>query len=279
MKNLTLLLSNLLFISMFGIAQTPAAKIMLNKGQKFVANTVVNSTVGMQMMGQNMETVTESTNSSTLEVKDVTPTGYTLSSTVNKMKIKTKGGMGQAMDFDSDKKEDMNNEIGKNLKDQFSPKDFLIDFSGKEVEKKDAAADEDMGKVMQSVMSGMGDNGIAGNFILIPAGKKVGDSWMDSSNNAGIKIYNTYMLKEMNGNNASILINTTSNVNKTVQAQGTELVVDMNSKVSSTYIADISTGLIIEKKTTVEGKGTLNAGGQEMPMTTKATSTTTIKSM
>lgn len=279
MKKITLLLSYLLFSAAILFAQTPTGKVVLNKGQKFVSTTVVNSTVGMEMMGQNMETVSESSNASTLEVKDVTPTGYVITTTVNKMKMKSKGGMGQPVDFDSDKKEDMNNEIGKALQDQFSPQNVQINFAGKEVEQKDSTPNEDMMKVMQSIMSGMGEMGIAGNFILIPAGKKAGDSWTDSTNKDGMKIYNTYNLKQIDGNNATVMINTISNVNKTVQAQGTELTVAMDSRVTSNYITDISTGLIKEKHIAVEGKGTLNAAGQDMPMTTKATSTTIIKSM
>jgi hypothetical protein len=53
----------------------------------------------------------------------------------------------------------------------------------------------------------------------------------------------------------------------------------MDSKISSEIIVDLSTGVIKEKKTTVDGKGNFGAGGQEMPMTTKVTAITTVKSL
>jgi hypothetical protein len=213
-------------------------------------------------------------------VKDVTPSGYRLTATLNKMKLKTKGGgMAPAVDFDSDKKEDMNGDIGKSLKDEFNPQDVEITLAGNHVEAKGDNANEDMKKVMQSIMSGVGDNAIAGNFILIPAGKKVGDTWADSSSQNGIKISNVYTFKQINGNEATVLLNAVSSANKTVEAQGADLLVTMNSNVTTNNIVDLATGIIKEKRTTVEGKGSIGAGGQDMPMTTKLTTVTTIKNL
>jgi len=276
MKKITLVLVAFILVNT-SFAQTPSEKIVLSKSQKLLTSTTVNGTVNMEMMGQNMETVSETAISSTVEVKEVTPTGYTLTNTVNKMKLKTKGGMAPTVDFDSDKKEDMNGEIGKKVKDKLQPKDIEITFAGKPVEKK--SDEENMEKLMQTVRSGAGDNGITGIFMLVPAGKKSGDVWTDSSNVNGIKINNTYTLKQINGNDATIAVNTVSNINKTTQALGTDVTIVMDSKISSDNIVDLTTGLIKEKRTTVEGKGNLGAAGQEMPMTTKVTSVTTVKSM
>jgi hypothetical protein len=279
MKKITTLLITVLTIANISIAQTTTDKVVLNKSQKLQTSTSTNGTVNMEMMGQSMETITESTSSNTLEVKDVTATGYIITNTTNKLKIKSKGGMGGDAEFDSDKKEDQDTEIGKTIKDRFQPKDVEINFKGKRVEKSSKNEDEDMNKVMQSVMRGAGDNGIADMFMLIPAGKKAGDVWEDSTNSNGIKISNVYTVKQLNGKEAVVMVSTLSNINKTVQAQGTELTINMDSKVTSENIVDISTGLIKEKKTTVVGKGNLGAGGQQMPMATKVTSITTVKNM
>jgi hypothetical protein len=53
----------------------------------------------------------------------------------------------------------------------------------------------------------------------------------------------------------------------------------MDSKIISDNIVELTTGLIKEKKMTIEGQGSLAAGGQEMPMTTKVSSVTTIKNL
>lgn len=280
MKKITTLIIAAITIANISFAQKTTERVILNKGQKNLVTTTTNGNVSIEMMGQNMETISESFVSGTLEVKDINTTGYVLTNTVNKMKVKTKGGMAPAMDFDSDKKEDMNSEMGKAIKDNLQPKDMEISFNGNAIEKKDAKKDdEDMAKAMQAIMSGTGDKGMADVFMLLPAGKKAGEVWADSSNANGIKINNTYNLKKINGNEGIIFVNTVSSINKTVNAQGAELTITMDSKISSESIVDLTTGLIKERKTTVEGKGNLGAGGQEMPMTTKVTSVTTVKSL
>lgn len=279
MKKITTLFISALTIANVSFAQSTTDKIVLTKSQKLQASTTTNGTVSMEMMGQSMETLTESTASSILDVKDVTSTGYIITSTTNKLKIKSKGGMAPETEFDSDKKEDMDTEIGKSIKDRFQPKDIEITITGKRVEKASKSEEDDMNKVMQSVISGAGDNGIADVFMLIPAGKKTGDMWGDSTNSNGIKINNTYTLKQINGKEAVVAVSTLSTIDKTVQGEGAEVTIKMDSKITADNIVDITTGLIKEKKTTVEGKGSLGAGGQQMPMTTKVTSVTTVKSM
>src|SRR5437868_11214177 len=132
-------------------------KVVLNKNQKFTATTTAIGTTNMEMMGQSMETSTESSAVSTIEVKEVIPTGYKLTTTVTKVAVKSKGGLGQDVSFDSDKKEDMDTEIGKSIKDELKPKDEEIDLSGKSKDEKNSA-DDDINKVMQS-LNGTGNNG------------------------------------------------------------------------------------------------------------------------
>ena len=277
MKINRLLLLFIMLTAATSFAQTGTNKIVLSKGQKLSSTTTTNGTTSMEMMGQTMETVTESTQTSTVEVKDVTATGYLLTNTMNKLKLKSKM-MGQEMNFDSDKKEDANSEMGNALKEKLKPVDEEITFSGKTIQKKDAAMEESMQKAMES-LSGAGNEGPAGNFILIPAGKKPGDVWLDSTSDQGINVINTYTLQQLNGKEATVLVNTVSRLNKNVKAQGADVMVDMDIKALTTASVDIATGIIKEKKTTVESKGKINAGGQEMPMTTKVTSVTSVKSL
>lgn len=279
MKKIICLIIASVGIIRISYAQNVSDKIALSKNQELVAVTTVNGLVSIEMMGQNMETISESAITRIIEVKDITPSGYMLTGTTNKMKVKTKGGLAPAVEFDSDKKEDMNSEIGKSLADKFQPKDMEITFAGKSVEKKDTANEEDMATIMQSVISGNGDNDIAGLFMLLPPGKKQGDVWSDSSGNRGIKINNTYTLKQIIGNEATIAINTVSIINKTMQVQGAALTIIMNSKIYTNNIIDITTGIIKEKKTTIDGAGNLSAGGMEMPMATKVTMVTTVKNL
>ena len=266
--------------SNISLAQNATAKIVLLKNQKFATSITTNGTMSLEMMGQNMETISEAKITGTLDVKDITSTGYMLTNTINKTKIKTKGGMAPPVDFDSDKKEDLSTGMGKNIKENLQPKDIEVSFTGKLIDNKDAKnSQEDIAKAMKTVMSGTGDNGITDIFMLIPAGKKEGDVWVDSSNADGIKLNSTYSLKKIKGSEATVSVNTVSNISKTVNAQGAEITISMDSKITSENIVDLTTGLVSEKKATIEGKGNFGAGGQEMPMTTKVTTVTTVKKM
>lgn len=279
MKKITVYIVSLLILQL-SFAQNVSDKIVLSKNQKLDATTTTKGTVSIDMMGQSMETITETVVNSTVEVKEVKPTGYVLTTTLNKMKVKTSGGMAPPVDFDTEKKEDMSSEMGKTISAKLQPSDVEILLNGKPVENKDNKdATEDITKVMQSIMGGSAENGISGVFMLLPAGKKTGDTWSDSSNTDGLKIHNTYILKEINGNEATITVNTTASISKVVEAQGAELTVTMDSKINSDNIVELTSGLIKEKKMTIEGQGNLAAGGQEMPMTTKVTSVTKVKSL
>src|ERR1700712_4691276 len=84
-----------------------AQKIAVKKGQKL--ETVTTTKMTMEVMGQNVEN--ETTLTSAVEIKDVSADGFLFANTVKRMVIKG-NGMGQDMSFDSDKKEDMNGNVG-----------------------------------------------------------------------------------------------------------------------------------------------------------------------
>lgn len=282
MKKIAPVLSFFLLLANLTFAQTSPGKIALPKGSKFEITNVTKGTVGMEMMGQNMETVTESSDVSTVEVKDATATGYNLTGTLTKIKLNVSGGMSSPISVDSDKKGDLDTEVGQTFKDKLNkPTDVQVDLSGKKIENKEATKneDEDMKKSMQAIMGAGAQNGVETAFLVIPAGKKAGDTWTDSTISDGIKIINNYTLSEVKGKDAVVLTNTNANASKTVNAQGNDLAVTMNSKVNAKTVVDITTGLIKEKTTTIDGKGGIDTGGQSMPMTIKTTTTTVVRSL
>src|SRR5438046_81300 len=84
--------------------------INLMKGQKFAVDNKVNAVTTQKLMGQSMESNAEITTKYSIEVKDVKDSNYNLTNTFTKMKAKM-SAMGNDLNFDSDKKEDM---AGKN---------------------------------------------------------------------------------------------------------------------------------------------------------------------
>jgi hypothetical protein len=103
---------------------------------------------------------------------------------------------------------------------------------------------------------------------------KVGETWSKKSQMgfSGIKVNveNTYTLKSVTGNKATIAVTSVMILPKTnmgASAGGMEM--EMNGKQDGTMDVDISSGQIISGKTTQDIKGTMTGMGQKMPMNIK----------
>ncbi|MEO6406773.1 MAG: hypothetical protein ABIY51_04250, partial [Ferruginibacter sp.] len=88
--------------------------LILNKGQQIIVTT--SSSMDAEMgMGMNMKNDVVQQN--TLIVTDINEKSYTINNTLDRMRFS--GSMaGQDVNFDSDKKEDLDTEIGKTVKDK-----------------------------------------------------------------------------------------------------------------------------------------------------------------
>ena len=129
MKRITLILFAFIFIST-AFAQN-AGNINLTKGQKFSVDNKIIAVTTQTLMGQSMESNAELTTKYSIEVKDIKDNNYNLSNTFTKMKAKM-SAMGNDVNFDSDKKEDMAGEYAASFKDIINqPKEVVIDKSGK----------------------------------------------------------------------------------------------------------------------------------------------------
>jgi hypothetical protein len=166
------------------ITSTNAQKIVVTKGQKL--ETVTTTKSSMEVMGQNVESENTLTNS--IEVKDVNADGYVFGNTTKRMTMKG-NMMGQDISFDSDKKEDMDGQIGQAVKDQIgATQEIQVDKKGKIVDLKttgDAKAPTGgMGDMMN--MAGSLSKGQAYPILMQLPSKtlKPGDTWVDSSGTA-----------------------------------------------------------------------------------------------
>lgn len=266
-------------------AQTSSGKLLLAKGQKIQIDNNIKSVINQEMMGQSMEITIDANMIHQVEVKDKKANYYLVSSTLTK--LSTNGSaMGQEMKFDSDKKEDLESETGKALKDQLNvSKEVELNENANVINgiKKDSKASTG-GQLMDMVnnVTGGGNdesNGANAAFEVIPSGKKAGDSWSDSSITDEIKTYRNYTIKAVNGNNATISLTGKQITRKKVEQQGMEINVSMEGKLSGEGIVDMNTGLLKQKTTVMDGTGSAEMMGQSIPVTTKITTTTTVKTI
>ncbi|MBS1564579.1 MAG: hypothetical protein JST39_09325, partial [Bacteroidetes bacterium] len=139
----------LLCVAVLATGAAQAQKIAVSKGLKLEMVTTMKMTMNMEMMGQNIENSTESTNTTKVEAKDANPNGYVFTNTVTKLQVHT-SAMGQEVNFDSDKKEDLDGPMGESMKSMLNvPQDVVVDKQGRVVEKKgDSAASGGMSEMM-----------------------------------------------------------------------------------------------------------------------------------
>ncbi|MEO6720197.1 MAG: DUF6263 family protein [Ferruginibacter sp.] len=277
-KTSYLLLPAFCIFALTGIAQTVPGKMVLSKGEKILINNDVQVVGSQEAMGQTIDITSTAKMAHEVLVKDKKPGSYILSTTLTQVKSSFEG-MGMTKTFDSDKKEDVEGEQGKLFKDQLNvSEDAEYDQTGHVIstDKKDVAvAGTNPMLDMMKKMSGPSGPASAA-FFVIPSDKKVGNTWSDSLVYEGSKTYTEYNFKALNGNTAIVTSTGKQSTNMKMEQQGMEMTVSMEATISSEGTVDISTGLIQQKTSTVNGTTKTEVMGQTIPGTTKVTTITTV---
>ena len=285
MKKIALLIFTAFTINAGTFAQSNG-KLNLSAGQKYLVENKITTSSSSEMMGQTMESKADVSSSYKIEVKDINGDKINFVNTITNMKTSVTA-MGQDMNFDSDKKEDMDGEIGKNFKDIINqPKDVVMDKSGNVIiaEKTDTA-DEKNSSVnpMQMMMKQMGGDpaeqgyGAKMAFEVIPKGSKVGSLWSDSSSSNGTKKVTNYTLKEINGDEYTVSLSGTIDSEIRTEMQGMKIETKTKGKFTGEEIVDVKTGVIKQNTTNTDASGTVHVMEQDIPTSTKVTSVTTVK--
>jgi Family of unknown function (DUF6263) len=282
-----ILLAGLLFVSAGVFAQS-GGKVVLAKGAKYELASSIKMNMNMEAMGQAIEIVNESNTLNNLEVKDARPDSYLLANTLAKVKM-TGSAMGQEMNFDSEKPEDLDGRMGEAFKGSLGKTtEVSISNTGKilEVKKDPSASDAGggnpmMGGGMMSGLTGGSDDGGVGNmFISLPANAKAGSTWNESSEKDGTKSETVYTVKEMMGSNAIVTYVTTSIVDKKVEAQpGMEIQMNLKITAKGEAKVDAGSGLVQQRTIDVDASGTMDIMGQSAPITMKMSSVSTAKKL
>lgn len=266
-------------IAQLMMAQTNTNAILLLKGQKISVNNDVTIDADLGM-GMQLNSVTASINS--LQVKDSDTNNYTISNTLTKLKINM-NMMGQNNTYDSDNKDGNNADMAKIFDDKMNKvNDVMIDkTTGAVITPKQAVikdSDEDANNISENMMKMFSNTSdvavVEGAFEILPAGKKTGDSWADTSKTADTKTIRTYTLQSVTGNEAVMNIETTVKATNKLDFQGMEFEINTDTKTTGQVLFDISTGLVKKRDTVSDITGSFQMMGQDMPITAKTTTKT-----
>ncbi len=248
--------------------------VVLNKGQKFTITSSVSSDIDM---GMGMPIKNSSTSASQVVVLFDDDKKYTISNTVTKMTV-TSDVMGQQTNYDSDKQEDKDSELGKKLSTTINKSDTILveKTTGNTTKKNDSperpekgSEDNPFGDLMSG---GNADVGVTAAFFVIPKDKKVGDSWSDSTSTKDMKTVKTYTIKSMDKDIATVLVNMNMNGSFETDMEGTSIPFTMNVKSSGEMTVDVKKSLVNKFHNDIDISGSFEVMGQTMPITAKGSS-------
>lgn len=279
-----LLLVAAMISTIMATAQTVTKKVGLAKGQQLEQLSHIKMNMTQEMAGQSMEIKMESDITNVVEVKNAASNSFEVANTIKKV-LMNMNAMGQDMKFDSDKKEDMDGQMGQAFKGKIGvPREFTVNNEGIITSLKNTAEKKDeAGGMMGGMMSGaLGDaeekEGAAFNSLAnIPAkGVKVGESWKDSTSDDNGKTFTTYTLKEVTGGNGVVTLSANSAMNRELEQQGMTMQMDMKGTTTGEYTFDVATGIIKSRKATTKASGTIDVAGQSVPVNIETTVSSTI---
>lgn len=256
--------------------------IHLKKGQKYLVENKISTKGSTEIQRQTMESTADVTSTYQIEVKDMTENNYTLSNTVTAMKMNMTQ-MGQEMNFDSEKKEDLEGPIGTGLKDYINhPQIILIDKSANVVPEKNNGKVDSLAEAANLIGKELGNFGATGYgaqmaFESIPKNIKTGSGWSSKTENDGITKTTNYKVTTIEGNTATIELSGTIASDTKMEMQGMEVTTKTTGTFTGTERVDIKTGVVQSNTTTTDASGIVGLMGQELPTSSTITSTTTVK--
>jgi len=246
--------------------------IKLTKGQAITINTVVNTETEMQMgtMKNDYNTTMK------LNVVEETPETYTINYAVAQMKMNM-DGMGQNMSYDSEKPEDKDSQMGQAMGDKLKKvMTYILDKKTGKTTIVKKANEEEAGAMGGMFSISDEDQSANAAFFILPAGKKIGDSWSDSTNSKGIIAKKTYTLKSIAQNIATIDVTGTISGSKEQEANGMTMNITLNNKVTEQMMVNTDNGLVTKITNTTDGTNSMDMMGQQMEMTVKSNTVTTV---
>lgn len=252
-----------LFLSGACLAQN-SGKINVTKGQKFLVSSTIKTHSVTSAMGQDMQTEMNISSTYNLSVDNAATSQYDLTGTLIKMKM-SMSMMGQQMEYDSDKP-DASNPMAEGVNQVLNkPQSIKIDQQGKILAA--VTSSEDMSPILQQLAStGAGSKEA---FLAVSPNLKAGDTFQtDNSDSAtGTQTTLKYTVKSISGNMATLSFTGKMKTNKTIETQGMQVNTVSEGTVDGETVVDMKTGVIQTTKSNVKSTGTVNAMGQEMPIT------------
>lgn len=251
----------------------------LKKGQKYVVENIISTKSSTEAQGQTMESNMDATTTYNIEVNDIGSDNYNLTNTVNNVKMRM-SMMGQEMNFDSDKKEDLDGPMGAPIKDYINkPTNVVLDKSGKVITQKKDTPNDALSPASQFANFEATGYGAQMAFEPLPKNLKPGATWTSKTDENGISKTTNYTVKEINGDLVTITLDGTMATDVKMEQAGMQMNAKTSGKFTGEEVVNIKTGVVQTNSTIVDASGNIEVMGQEMPTSSKVTTTITVKAL
>lgn len=278
-----------ILISVKGVAQSFSPMVKLTAGKKYKVTTISKATMVQEAMGQSMEIPMEITGVSELLVKAPASTGYSLASTNTRLALYV-NMMGQEMNYDSDKKEDRDGQMGQSLNGMINQTvTFDVNSFGKVIESsvvKPAAANTEAADAANPLLKMLGIGTIlsgtsaAVNIFDTDAAIQPGQSVTDTSgSDAAEKTSSSYVytLTGIKDGIANFAITGKTTMIKEMDMQGMQATINTSSAITGDMQIDTKTGLLIKKTVNMAVKGNTEIAGMQIPQSGTTAVTVTVE--
>lgn len=227
-----------------------------------------------EMQGQDMTQRVDNTTSFTYNVSATNEQGATAEIKITAMKMEMEM-MGQEMSYDSQNPEDGSPEMGEQAKSMMKDAIKLtLDANGLITTVK---GNEKFLAMSKSSAGGMQKGEMIDVFFKVSKTINPGDTWEDKVDTKESKITSKYTYKTFENGLATIEQISTLNLDQKIEQMGMTMYTKQEGTLVITYTVDPKTLIVKSKSSTTVTKGTIDAAGQTMPMSTFVQSTETIQ--
>jgi hypothetical protein len=255
-----------------GIIAVKAQQVKLPVGTKFQVITEVKGNNVTSMMGQDIEMTNTSTVYVDHELKSADKKKFVLGLTIKRI-TGSVSGMGQEQQFDSD---DPSFKSNPGFEEGFRSlgKEIEVD-----VEEGKVAIKGELVEAAKIISGNSGDANEMGKIFLLLKDEdiKEGYTWMSNTSSETGTSETNNIIEKVTDKEIQVLANSTIKVSSTMTQNGMEIKQKTEGTVKSTRIYDRATGLMISEIATGDIKGNMEVMGQQMPLTSKIETKTSVK--
>ncbi len=288
MKNYIFVISVALLSSIVVSSQETSGKLVFQQGQVFNITLELKSTVSQEAGGQAIDFKINGKATHIYKVTNATDNNSTLHHEVKNITFDF-DGMGTKRSFNSDNKKDVEGAFGAPVKDILSKSfDMIIDTAGKVLmvkpEKIELAKGDDRLAIVYSMLKDITavvyppQKNEASFFKVLPdTALHINESWAEAGQDGNGKFNTVYTLSALTDSTIVIDIKGSSVTTTKAQMMGMETSTTMNNAYTGKIVLDKITGILREKTIETTSSGSTEAMGGNMPVTSKATITITVK--